>query len=111
MTLPTLRRHLRLLPGLAAACAALAAAAAGSATTANEHITLSSTTIKGVDSAVRAVATGRIHATGSFTGTDTQNSGRDRITLRFRNGTITLNGNEHATKMTPNLRNCTAKGI
>ena len=111
MTLATLRRHLRLLPLLVAACAALAAAAAGSATTANEHITLSSTTIKGVNSAVRAVATGRIHATGSFTGSDTQNSGRDRITLRFRNGTITLNGNEQSTKMTPNLRSCTAKGV
>ena len=72
MTLPTLRRHLRLLPLLAAACAALAATAAGSATTTNEHITLSSTTTKGIDSAVRAVATGRIHATGSFTGTDTK---------------------------------------
>jgi len=111
MTLATLRRHARLLPLLAAACGALAAAAAGTATTANEHITLSSTTTKGIDSAVRAVATGRIHATGSFTGTDTQNSGRDLITLRFRAGTITLNGNEQSTKMTPNLRSCTAKGV
>lgn len=111
MTLPALRRHLRLLPLLVAACAALAAAAAGSATPANEHITLSSTTIKGVDSAMRAVATGRIHATGSFSGRDTRKSGRDLITLRFRNGTITLNGNEQSTKMTPNLRSCTAQGV
>jgi hypothetical protein len=107
----TLGRRTRPLALLAVSCAALTAATAGGATGTNQHITLSSVTVHGADKAMHAVATGRIHAAGSFTGSDTQEPGRDLITLRFRNGTVTLSGNEQSTKMTPDLRSCTAKGI
>jgi hypothetical protein len=97
----------RLLLPLVAALAVLAVSGGAGASSANEHLTLSSTTVKGVDQAVRAVAVGAVHATGTFTGKDT-NSPRDLITLHFPKGTITLSGHELKTRIVPNLRACRA---
>ena len=86
-------------------------AAAGAASTPNEHITLTVTTVKGVDHARRAVARGAIRATGTFKGEEGPTSADDLITFRFQGGTITIKGHEQTTKMIPNLRACTATGI
>lgn len=94
---------------LTAALVALAAGGGAGASSTNERFTLSSTTVEGVDQAVRAVAVGAVHATGTFTGEDT-NSSRDLITLHFPKGTITLAGHELKTSMVPDLRACRAHG-
>lgn len=111
MTLATPRRPARLLPLLAVAAAALATAATVAAAPATEHITLSSTTVNGVDKNMRVVASGPIRGVGTFTGSDLQDPSRDLITFHFRRGTITISGKERSTTMTPNLRSCTASGV
>lgn len=109
MSTTAFTRLARLLLPLAAALVVLAASGGAGASSANEHFTLSSTTVKGVDQAVRVVAIGAVHATGTFTGKDT-NSSRDLITLHFPKGTITLAGHELKTSMIPNLHACRANG-
>jgi hypothetical protein len=104
-----LRRTAGALIALAVVVPAAAGAAGGAK--ANERMTLTSTTIDGVDHALRVVARGAVHGTGSFTGGGDPTSADDLITLRFAKGTITINGHEQSTKMTPNLRACTAKGV
>jgi hypothetical protein len=96
---------------VALALAAVAAATAAAAPTSNEHMTLSSTTIKGVDHGMRVVARGAIGATGTFAGVDGPNAADDLITFRFPKGTLTISGHEQSTKMTPNLRTCIATGV
>jgi len=107
MSTTSITRLARLLLPLAAALAVLAAGGSAGAASANEHLTLSSTTVKGVDHNRRVVAVGAVRATGTFTGKDT-NSSRDLITLHFAKGTITLAGHERKTRIVPDLRACRA---
>jgi hypothetical protein len=106
----TTLRLARLLVPLTAVLGILAAGGGAGAATGNEHFTLSSTTVEGVDHAVRVVAVGAVHATGTFSAKENNGSSRDLITLHFAKGTITLAGHELKTSMVPNLRACTAKG-
>lgn len=110
MSRTTLYRTAVALLAPAAALAAMAGGA-GAASKPNEHITLTVTTVKGVDHARRAVARGAIRATGTFKGEEGPTPADDVITLRFRSGTITIKGHEQSTKMIPNLRACTATGV
>lgn len=111
MSAARLMRAALVLSLAAAVSAAVVTAAASGAGGPIERITLTSTTVKGVDKKLHVVAHGPIAGNGTYTGVQTPGSSRDRITLRFRNGSVFLVGNDEDSKVTPDLHSCTARGI